>query len=322
MLAGSLTAERPAGATGAAHSRTVQGVHLNSFEATLLRDMNRARGRNGLAALTIAPGATDTARRWSWHLARTQTLVHDPDLTTRLAHAGSQAWKEIEENIGYGPISSPKMLFQAYMNSPEHRANILSAQVDYVGIGVVQRAGLAWNTVDFVNDYSDSYGPTRVPADGISPDTVEIRRTTRIAGGRHHNQRFGTDRSSGVSATRVHFSGPAAHARFHAHSAHGHGEILFRKALALHHVRALRVHLGATSTNGTPVPVTLRIGNGWTWRRLATVRAGATRAMRVAVPHAARHRISTIEFRVSGNHIRQAGHRVTVSVSDLTAVAG
>lgn len=318
------TATTGGGASAAtvAHAHTVQGVHLNSYEAKLLADMNRARHHHGLAPLTIAPGATDTARRWSWHLARIQTLVHDPDLTTRLAHSGSRAWQDIEENIGYAPIDSPKALFQAYMKSAGHRANILSSQVAYVGIGVVQRGGTAWNTVDFVNDYSDSYGPTRVPANGLSTDTTKIRHTTRIASAYHHDQRFGINHSSSVSATAVHFSGPDAHARFHAHSAHGHGAMVFCKSLQLRHVTALHVDLGATTASGQTVPVTIEIGNGWTSTRLATVPAGATRTVRVKVPHADRHRINTVELTVSAHHMREVGHRVTLYVSDLTADVG
>jgi uncharacterized protein YkwD len=43
------------------------------------------------------------------------------------------------ENIGFGegPTSSPKSMMRAWMNSPPHRANILTGSFREVGLGVV-----------------------------------------------------------------------------------------------------------------------------------------------------------------------------------------
>jgi uncharacterized protein YkwD len=142
-------------------------VRLNSYEAALLADINQARQAHGLASLAIAAGTTDVARRWTWHLADQRRLEHNPNVASDIAASGSADWGTIEENVGYGPASAPDTLFEAYMHSPVHRANILGAAVRYVGIGIVQRGPFAWNTIDFVDVYSDAYGQTRVPADRI-----------------------------------------------------------------------------------------------------------------------------------------------------------
>jgi uncharacterized protein YkwD len=310
-----------AAASQSAHAATAPGVHLNSFEAQLLVDMNRARRSHHLDALTVVPGATDVARHWSWHLARVQTLSHNPGLVPKLESHGANQWTEIEENVGFGPVTSPHMLFEAYMHSAPHRANILGRQVTEVGIGVVQRGDVAWNTVDFVNHYTASYGASRVPADGISTDAVTPRSTTLLTGGGDPEQRFGAARSNGVSASPAHFARGATQTQFNSTSRRGHGALLFRDALSLRHVTALRFRLGAVTRSHKLVRVAIKIGNGWRMRTLHTVYAGAPRGFTIAVPPSDRGLLTTIEFNVSGRSVDTAAHRVTLSVAGLTAVA-
>src|SRR3954454_10385702 len=176
----------------AASEQTVDSVHLNGFEAGLAARINDARRAHGLRSLVVVPGATDVARRWAWHLARAQTLSHNPNLVGALESAGSSAWTSIAENVGEGSSSDPNSLFQAYMASPPHRANILDSGARYLGVGVVERNGLAWNTLDFThalpctppdfpNAYSPRYGRTRVPAPGLAMDRQAITTATDVA---------------------------------------------------------------------------------------------------------------------------------------------
>jgi uncharacterized protein YkwD len=300
----------------AAKPTRVHSVRLNGFEARLLADMNRARRNHGLGALTVQAGTTDVARRWSWTLARQQSLEHNPSLITDLEHAGSARWTSIEENVGYGPASSPDELFTAYMQSPEHKANILGATVRYVGVGVVQRGEYAWNTVDFTNSYDTTYGGTRVPADGMDIDDVHVTHSTTLATATHADSRFGTKASHGMHASRVHFSRHAAQATFHGR--HGRGMLVFREAMSLTRVRALRVRLGAVTHRRHPVHVTVELGNGWTSRTLGHFVVSHVRTVTVHVPRALRTEQSTISFVVSGKGL--TGHRATLSLSRLRAV--
>jgi hypothetical protein len=302
----------------ATRARAIQGVLLNSFEARMVTDMNRARANHGLGSLTVVPGATDVARRWSWQLARMNLLEHNPNLVSQLEQNGSHNWMDIEENVGFGPLSSPDVLFHAYMHSPEHRANILAPDVDYVGVGVVEKAGYAWNVDDFVDQYSSSYGLTRVPPDGIRQDSTSPHTTTTLASASHLDQRFGVKRH-GIHASHVHFTRGTAHAKFHGHDKQGYGAILFRDAVSLKHVKSLQAHLGAAAHKA--VHVAIKIGNGWHAQTLRTVRV--TRNMHkfsVKVPHADRKHENTIEFKVSCHHLAAAGHHVKLSVAKLTAV--
>src|SRR5437763_13948981 len=116
----------------AASVQTINSVRLNGFEAALAAKINNVRRANGLRALVVVPGATDVARRWSWPLARAQALSHNPDLVSALEHAGSGAWTEIAENVGVASSTDPTSLFQAYMASPPHKANILDAGARYL----------------------------------------------------------------------------------------------------------------------------------------------------------------------------------------------
>jgi uncharacterized protein YkwD len=297
-------------------------VVLNSFEAQLLADMNRVRRAHHLPALIVEPGTTDVARHWSWQLARAQSLSHNPNLVNRLEHHGSRRWTEIEENVGYGPITSPDELFRAYMNSPPHRENILGRDVRYVGVGVVQRGPYAWNAVDFVNQYSGSYGPSQVPADGLLTDTVTPRSTMQLARGPRARAQFGAARTNGVNASRVRFTGNATRASFSAQTRRGHGDLIFRDALSLRHVYALRFRLGAVTGRHKPIRVAIKIGNGWWMQTLRTVWVSHPRAFTVVLASNARRRLNTIEFRVSGRTVDTGAHHVTLSVANLTAVAG
>jgi len=91
-----------------------------------------------------------------------QGLSHNPNLGSQLESHGSPNWTTYSENVAFGDTSSADAMFTNYMNSPEHRANILDSHVRYVGVGVVFSGGNAWNTLDFVDQYaSTSTTPTK-----------------------------------------------------------------------------------------------------------------------------------------------------------------
>ncbi len=144
-------------------------AQLTGFELALLNDMNAARAAAGVPALIAVPGATDVARRWSLQLAQADGLSHNPSLVPQLQSAGSSAWEHIAENVGSGPSGDEADLFAAYMASEHHRDNILDPNMKYVGVGVVQviesdGTSVEWNTVDFTDEYTSSYGADRTPA--------------------------------------------------------------------------------------------------------------------------------------------------------------
>ena len=117
------------------------------LEAQFMTLLNTDRTTRGLAALATDPSLTSVARSWSDHLLGTGVLSHNSSLTSSLP-AG---WRRYGENVGYGSGGAAS-LETAFMNSPEHRANILG-DYDRVGIGVDTRAdGRIYVTVDFLQD--------------------------------------------------------------------------------------------------------------------------------------------------------------------------
>lgn len=104
---------------------------------SLLTLLNRARTDNGLAPLASASDLTAIAADRAAAMARSGALAHTPDLGARAC-----CWTWIAENVAYaGSVSS---LHDVLMNSAPHRANILNADADDVGVAVVRADGTLW----------------------------------------------------------------------------------------------------------------------------------------------------------------------------------
>jgi uncharacterized protein YkwD len=311
-----------------ASAAQVDSVRLNGFEAALVADINRARRAAGMRGLVVVPGATDVARRWSWRMAGGQQLWHNPSIVSNMEHAGSSAWSMLAENVGYGGSADPKNLFEAYMNSPPHRANILDRSVRYLGIGVVERDGIAWNTMDFVDAYSTRYGHTRVPAAGLTMDKQRITSTTDIAMlETSRDQRFGARDGGNVHASRMGFTGPsaandAAFTVLHSSGAgNGHGSVMMRDALDLSNANSLSLQVSAHDPKHRAVPVKVVLkrsfGDSVT---LGTMRVGAhPRWIELPLPAGAKGFRNQVMLRVGGHTVHGLGGRVRLNMYDMRA---
>ena len=125
----------------------------SSYASRLVQLVNQARQQHGLPSLSVASGTSQVAAAWTAHLDATKSLAHNPDLQHQLETHGSPDWTTYGENVGEGPASDPDALFQAYMNSTEHRDNILNGHYRFTGVAVVLDGSTAWNTFDFVDTY-------------------------------------------------------------------------------------------------------------------------------------------------------------------------
>jgi uncharacterized protein YkwD len=131
---------------------------LSSFDARLVYDINHARTSRGIRALTVVAGTTDVAHGWSCHMASVSLLSHNSRLGSQLDTHGSALWTTYGENVGVeSSTAHADALFHAYMQSPEHRANILDGAYRYVGLWTKKGGGFRWNTIDFVGKSSSSY---------------------------------------------------------------------------------------------------------------------------------------------------------------------
>src|SRR4051794_22182204 len=136
----------------------------SSYTSRLVQLVNQARQQHGLGSLTVASGTSQVAASWTAHLDAAQSLSHNPDLRHQLETHGSADWTTYGENVGQGPADDPDALFQAYMNSAEHRSNILSSAYRFTGVAVILDGNTAWNTFDFVDAYQSTTSASSTPA--------------------------------------------------------------------------------------------------------------------------------------------------------------
>lgn len=144
------------------HHRQHHKVRLSQYDRRLLRDINRARRAHHRRPLRLAAGTTVVAHVWSCRMARRDRLAHRPDLVRAIVRHGSRDWGVVGENVGMSGDANPDTLFEAYMHSPEHRANILDRDYRFIGIHTSRGHRFVWNTLDFVDAYNGHYRPHRV----------------------------------------------------------------------------------------------------------------------------------------------------------------
>lgn len=99
--------------------------------------VNAERSRRGLAPLRSDARLGTAAQRHSEDQARRGRMSHTgsdgSSAGDRIRRAG-YVWRSWAENVAHG-YSSPEAVVAGWMNSPGHRRNILSANVD-TGVGV------------------------------------------------------------------------------------------------------------------------------------------------------------------------------------------
>jgi len=110
---------------------------------TWLSRINAYRAQNGLGPLSEDPVTSVVAQTWTVSMAATNTLAHNPLLSQQV----TTPWTRLGENVGYG--SAEASLFQAFVDSPGHRANLLG-NYNAVGIGEVLSGGRLWTTHVFL----------------------------------------------------------------------------------------------------------------------------------------------------------------------------
>ncbi len=140
-------------------SCTGSKITLKTIEKNMLSLHNRKRASRGLPRLCVHPKLQKAARAHSVDMIRRDYFSHytkgrNEGPCQRLRRYGYR-WRLCGENIAWGSGSkgSPKDRFRAWMNSPGHRANILTRGFREVGIGAAKGSyngyrGTMW-TVDF-----------------------------------------------------------------------------------------------------------------------------------------------------------------------------
>lgn len=142
------TPERPP--TPAAEPAPVSAASApadGTCEADLHRWTNDTRSARGIAPLAFDDVIVHVPRSWSEHMAAAAHLAHNPDHADEIWQARPEA-RKVSENVGRG--YDVRAVFDAFMASPTHRANILDPSLAATAIGCVRDAdGQAWVAVDF-----------------------------------------------------------------------------------------------------------------------------------------------------------------------------
>jgi uncharacterized protein YkwD len=117
------------GVVGSAAARGLSGS-----EASLLHAMNAVRASHGLPRLRMDYRLESVARAHSVDMLRHNYFAHGA-FSARLNASGA-AGPIFGENLAFGPVSS-SWVVNAWLASPEHRANLLRRGFRRVGIGAV-----------------------------------------------------------------------------------------------------------------------------------------------------------------------------------------
>jgi len=116
----------------------------------LFQAINRERAANGLPPLKWDDALANAARQHAELMAEQKSLSHgflgELSLPSRATRAGARfSW--LSENVAAGP--NAENISEQWMQSPNHRANLLDADMDTIGAGAVERNGVVFAVADF-----------------------------------------------------------------------------------------------------------------------------------------------------------------------------
>lgn len=172
----------------------VLGTQQDFSSQSLLTASNQQRVAGQAAALTINPQLTTAAQLKANDMAQQNYWDHTaPDGQTAwmLIAAQGYQYQQAGENLAYG-FADAEQVITGWMNSPEHRANLLHADYQEVGFGVAQARnyqGRGPQTI-VVAEYGQ---PASDPALAATPSTTAIpidsqpiSRVQLLTGGQAH----------------------------------------------------------------------------------------------------------------------------------------
>ncbi len=119
-----------------------EGAPLRSLEQEVIRLINVERGKQGLPALTENWELSRVARYKSQDMIDKNYFAHQSPTygsPFRMMEAFGLKFSAAAENIAYGQRTAAEVV-RAWMNSPGHRANILSRAYRYTGVGAAKKA--------------------------------------------------------------------------------------------------------------------------------------------------------------------------------------
>jgi len=146
-------------------------------EKQLVELINQERSREGLQPLAVDERLTQAARKHTAQMVKNKALSHQFD------GEPSPQMRSVDENLRSDRLAENVALemdvagaHAILMNSPPHRANILSPNYNAVGVGVMRSGDRLYVTEDFAHrlpDYSE------LEADAVLQDAIAKYASTK-----------------------------------------------------------------------------------------------------------------------------------------------
>jgi hypothetical protein len=152
----------------------------NDLERLMLELINAERTSLGLNAVTLELTLNESSENHStWmleedifsHTGVNGTRASDRMVDAGFTFSGSWAWGE---NVAWQSIRGPAGLeddvadlHTALMNSPGHRANILSTNFDYIGIGIEVGNFNGWNAIMITQNFARTSASVQLDVENV-----------------------------------------------------------------------------------------------------------------------------------------------------------
>ncbi len=115
--------------------------------------INALRASVGVQPLAVDGQLSGLAQGWAQHMAATGVLAHS-SLTAGI----TENWAKLGENVGVGPDNPT--VWNAFLHSAEHYANLVDPAFNRVGVGVaIDGRGTEWTCHKFMELVGGSTGP-------------------------------------------------------------------------------------------------------------------------------------------------------------------
>lgn len=137
----------------------------------ILADTNAARRNVGLPALRLNTAVSKVASAWSKKQYTNRKMSHNPNYARQIP-AG---WRSAGENVAYG--YSYAKVTRAWLDSPGHRANILSRSFTDIGIGYFEKGGQRYYTQVFAQYPATARSTAKAPGAPGTPRATALLRT-------------------------------------------------------------------------------------------------------------------------------------------------
>ena len=145
------TSQRPAVLPADVNSKGAE------YARTILNKVNELRTGLGLKPVTRIAELDAVAQDWSEQMASRNSMEHRPNFTDHYP----QGWKGGSENVAWrsdgGDVGA--LLFEQWLGSPPHYANMTDPNVDSLGIGIAYSPGNgSWYATQNFATYGDPLG--------------------------------------------------------------------------------------------------------------------------------------------------------------------